>query len=159
MTTITKPPYFYLRISIYTLLILSVLLIALIKKPQFFKQLGLLPQQAEFWPLIGAGIREANAIEINKSQLQRWLKEKPQSLFLVDVRTPEEYRLGHIAGAVSVPLADFEAGNAIEVIKKQQQNRQLVTYCSSGWRSYKALTILKNHGITGWNLTGGYEAW
>jgi adenylyltransferase/sulfurtransferase len=45
------------------------------------------------------------------------------------------------------------------VIKKQQKNRQLVTYCASGWRSYKALTILKNHGVVGLNLTGGYQAW
>ena len=155
----TKPPYFYLRISIYTLLVLCLLLVALIKKPQFFDGLGLLPQQAEFWPLIGDGIRKANAIEIDKTQLQHWLKEKPQTLFLVDVRTPEEYQLGHIAGAISVPLADFESGNAFEVIKKQQKNRQLVTYCSSGWRSYKALTILKNHAVVGWNLTGGYDAW
>lgn len=155
----SKPAYFYLRVSIYTLLILCLLLVAVIKKPQFFNHLGLLPQQAEFWPLIGDGIRKANAIEIDKLQLRRWLKERPQSLFLVDVRTPEEYQLGHIAGAISVPLADFESGSAITVIKKQQKNRQLVTYCASGWRSYKALTILKNNGVVGWNLTGGYEAW
>ncbi len=155
----TKPPYFYLRISIYTLLILSVLLVAVIKKPRFFNRLGLLPQQAEFWPLLGDNIRKANAIEIDKPQLQRWLKEKPQTLFLVDVRTPEEYQLGHIAGAVSLPLAEFESGSAVALIKTQRKNRQLVTYCASGWRSYKALTILKNNGIIGWNLTGGYEAW
>lgn len=155
----TKPPYFYLRVSIYSLLVLCVLLVALIKKPQFFNELGLLPPQAEFWLLIGGGIRKANAEEIDKTQLRRWIQEKPQTLFLVDVRTPEEYQLGHIAGAVSVPLAEFESGSAIAVIKQQQKNRQLVTYCASGWRSYKALAILKNHGITGTNLTGGYEAW
>jgi rhodanese-related sulfurtransferase len=155
----TKSPYFYLRISIYTLLVLCILFVALIKKPQFFNQLGLLPQQAEFWPLIGDSIRKANATEIDKLQLRHWLKEKPQTLFLVDVRTPEEYQLGHIAEAISVPLADFESVRAIELIKKQQKNRQLVTYCASGWRSYKALTILKHHGVVGWNLTGGYETW
>lgn len=102
-----KSAYFYLRVSIYTLPTLC-LLLALIKKPQFFNNVGLLPQQAEFWPLIGNGIRKANAVA---------------------------------------------------VIKKQQKNRQLVTYCASGWRSYKALTILKNHGVVGLNLTGGYQAW
>jgi rhodanese-related sulfurtransferase len=155
----TKPIYFYLRLSVYSLLVLCLLLVTMIKQPKFFNQLGILPTQAQYWWLIGDGIRQANASEIDQLQLRRWLKEKPQTLFLVDVRTAEEYQLGHLETAVSIPLADFESGRAVERIKKHQLKRMLVTYCASGWRSYKALAILRDHNIAGSNLTGGYNAW
>jgi rhodanese-related sulfurtransferase len=66
---------------------------------------------------------------------------------IVDVRTPEEYKTGHIAGAVNIPL-DRLAGK-IESLKIK--NKPVITCCRSGARSGIASNMLKNAGIESYN--------
>lgn len=60
---------------------------------------------------------------------------------IVDVRTPEEYKQGHVANAINIP---------IEVISKTLQpvpkGKEIVVYCASGNRSGAATKILREHG-------------
>jgi hydroxyacylglutathione hydrolase len=73
----------------------------------------------------------------------------------LDVREPDEFGLGHLAGAVLVPLGAL-AGRTDEL----PAPRPLLTYCSAGERSATATSILERAGIGPvLNLKGGYGAW
>lgn len=62
---------------------------------------------------------------------------------LLDVRTPNEYELMHIKGAINMPVADIE-----KKIFIYEQNAQIMVYCSSGVRSKNAIEILNSLGYT-----------
>ena len=61
---------------------------------------------------------------------------------LLDVRTPKEYEVGHIAGSVNVSL-----GSLREKFKELDSAKTYITYCSHGLRSAKAESILKERGF------------
>lgn len=62
---------------------------------------------------------------------------------IVDVRTPEEFAIWHIPGAVNVPLGEIRA--ACEDWDREQPVR---LYCAVGFRSYLAHRILVQRGFT-----------
>ena len=74
---------------------------------------------------------------------------------LLDVRTPEEYRSGHIPGSKNIPL------QAIDKVASVAENKDtaLYVYCQSGARSRQAAGILKQMGYTNVNNIGGIAAY
>jgi rhodanese-related sulfurtransferase len=74
--------------------------------------------------------------------------------FLLDVRTPEEYADGHIAGAVNIPLA--ELGNQLSQVPT---DIPVVVYCRTGNRSAQAVTLLREAGYTNVLDMGGIVDW
>jgi phage shock protein E len=62
---------------------------------------------------------------------------------ILDVRTSDEFRAGHINGAKNIALQVLN-GN-IETIKKW--NKPIIACCRSGMRSGQATAILKQNGI------------
>ena len=81
--------------------------------------------------------------------------DQKKGMMLLDVRTDEEYKKGHIPGAVHVPLADIG-----DKIKKLKKDKELVVYCQSGNRSIWAIKRLMGMGYKNLsNLKGGYSAW
>lgn len=76
---------------------------------------------------------------------------------LLDVRTPDEYAEGHIAGAALVDVNDSSfVQQAIAMLDKQ---RPVAVYCRSGRRSARAASLLTEQGYTVTNLNGGVMAW
>lgn len=76
---------------------------------------------------------------------------------LIDVRTPEEFKEGHVDGAVNI---DFLSEDFSEKMSELDKDKPVLIYCRSGNRSGKAAVILKADGfkdIT--DLKGGYMAW
>jgi phage shock protein E len=61
---------------------------------------------------------------------------------LLDVRTPEEFREGHVDGAKNIPVQDL-ARRLGELGPKSQH---IVLYCRSGGRSAAAAQLLKSQG-------------
>ncbi|MBI5531673.1 MAG: rhodanese-like domain-containing protein [Deltaproteobacteria bacterium] len=61
---------------------------------------------------------------------------------LIDVRTPEEFAGGHIAGAVNIPLSDLQS----DVDRVGPKDAEYVLYCASGARSAAAARMLKSAG-------------
>lgn len=81
-----------------------------------------------------------------------WLRTGAQPL---DVREPDEFELGHMAGAVLVPL-----GNLARSAEGLPAGRPLLAYCGSGVRSMTAASILERLDVGPVvNLRGGYGAW
>ena len=74
---------------------------------------------------------------------------------LLDVRTPEEYRSGHIPGSRNISL------QAIDRVASVAENKDtaLYVYCQSGARSRQAAGMLKQMGYTNVNNIGGIAAY
>jgi len=76
---------------------------------------------------------------------------------MVDVRTPEEYKKGHLEGSLLLPVATV-SGKAASLLKDKK--RTLYVYCLSGSRSIQATDILLKLGYTNtFNMTSGLLAW
>jgi rhodanese-related sulfurtransferase len=76
------------------------------------------------------------------------------SMQLVDVRTPEEWRAGHIEGSLHIPLAELP--HRLEEI---DPGATTVVVCQIGQRSYMAAMYLRGQGMDAHNLDGGLERW
>ena len=61
---------------------------------------------------------------------------------VIDVRTPAEYKDGHVKGAINLPLQTL--GNNLNKLKKDQV---IITCCRSGSRSGMAKRMLKANGF------------
>ena len=75
-------------------------------------------------------------------------------LHLLDVREPDEWQAGHIAGSQHIPLGELRARVA-EVPK----DRTVLTVCRHGNRSDAAARGLRTLGYAVENLEGGVAAW
>ena len=78
------------------------------------------------------------------AQQAQVLIEKDQNVTLLDVRTVDEFKEGHIRGATLIPVSKLEANLAK---LKDSKNKQIVVYCRSGSRSVAASRILKANGL------------
>ncbi|MEU6377231.1 rhodanese-like domain-containing protein [Streptomyces sp. NPDC046909] len=75
---------------------------------------------------------------------------------LVDVREADEFRAGHIPGALHIPLARLESVSAARHLGTAQR---LVLVCRSGNRSRQAVALLAEHGVTAVDVIGGMRDW
>ena len=74
---------------------------------------------------------------------------------IIDVRTPREYKSGHLPDAVNIPLDDLR-GRAGELDTEQTA----ILYCGIGYRSYHGTKILAARGFKDVrNLSGGMSTW
>lgn len=75
---------------------------------------------------------------------------------VLDVRPPDEYAAGHIAGAVNVPLAELE-----KYLHKLKPKKEVVAYCRGPHcvLSYDAVAKLRARGIKARRLEEGYPEW
>ena len=74
---------------------------------------------------------------------------------LLDVRTPEEYREGHIPGSKNVPLQSLDKVTGMI----NHQDTPIFTYCYSGARSSQAVSALHRMGYTNVKNIGGIAAY
>lgn len=74
---------------------------------------------------------------------------------LLDVRTPDEYRQGHILGSKNVPL------HSISKVAGMINNKStpIFVHCLSGARSRQAAAVLKQMGYTNVKNIGGISAY
>jgi adenylyltransferase/sulfurtransferase len=74
---------------------------------------------------------------------------------LLDVREPYEWAIGHIDGALLIPLRDLR-----ERLGELSPDQPLVVYCHTGGRSRFAVQALRAAGFErAYNLTGGIDQW
>lgn len=73
---------------------------------------------------------------------------------LVDVRTPNEFKEGHIAGAVNIDLQQLSRR-----LDELPHDQPIVLYCRSGSRSATAANLLTQAGYDNVYDLGGVIAW
>ena len=74
---------------------------------------------------------------------------------LLDVRTPQEYREGHIPGSQNVPLQQLDKVEEVT----ENKDTVLYVYCRSGARSRQAVSLLNHMGYTNVHNIGGIAAY
>lgn len=128
----------------------------------------------EDWQEIEREIRQRfpDAPQLSTAELAARLREsgdpsdtagegRPPTPLLLDARTPEEYAVSQLPGAIFVP--DEEA--AAELIARAPRDRPVVVYCSVGWRSselaerLRARPELADRQAPIWNLEGSIFRW
>ncbi|MCL7411596.1 MAG: rhodanese-like domain-containing protein [Methanosarcinaceae archaeon] len=76
-------------------------------------------------------------------------------VFLLDVRTQEEFDEGYIEGAILIP--DYELASRLSELPEDEK---ILVYCRSGRRSVTASNILVDAGYTDvYNMLGGINGW
>jgi rhodanese-related sulfurtransferase len=87
------------------------------------------------------------------TQVQEMLGQFPGP-FLLDVRTPEEYKQGHVGGTELIPLNELSAKQ-----KRIPKDREVICICASGSRSSAAIRQLSVQGYKISNMRGGMSRW
>lgn len=77
---------------------------------------------------------------------------KDEGAFLLDTRTPFEYKQGNAEGFVNIPVDELR-----ERIDEIPADKRIYVMCQSGLRSYVATRILSNLGYDCYNFAGGYR--
>jgi hydroxyacylglutathione hydrolase len=75
-------------------------------------------------------------------------------LQILDVRSAEEWKLGHIPTAKHIYVPDL-----FDQISKIDRTKPVATYCGTGYRASIAASILKSKGFDVYNIPGSMSAW
>jgi rhodanese-related sulfurtransferase len=101
-----------------------------------------------------------------RAQAQSWLRDAARTTYLLDVRSPEEYAAGHIAGARHAPGGQLVQStdeycavrNARIVLCDPERVRAVMTaswLIQLGWRDVFVLTPEGHDGLSGWPVARG----
>ena len=100
----------------------------------------------------GAGCWFARSGNTSSAEARRMVSA---GALLLDVRSPEEFKAGHIEGAVNIPVQELE-GRMGELGAKE---KPIVVYCQSGGRSARAAAMLEGAGYTEIHNLGAMSRW
>jgi rhodanese-related sulfurtransferase len=85
-------------------------------------------------------------------------KISSKDALVFDVRTTEEFNLGHIKGSINIDFYDEKL--FVDFFQKINKTKPIYIYCRSGNRSKKSSEILKKIGfVKVYDLLGGYKNW
>ena len=102
-----------------------------------------------------ASAADTNVNHVNAEQARKLIADK--KVVVLDLRTPEEFAAGHIAGATNL---NFRAANFEKAIAALDKNQTYLLHCASGNRSTQALPAFKKLEFKSlYHLDGGIKAW
>ena len=94
---------------------------------------------------------------ISVQEARNLLADPPQGLIILDVRTPEEFSAGHLAGARNM---DFFGGQFERQMAELPKDAPLLLYCRTGRRSAAAAEALGKAGKTRiFHMHQGIQGW
>jgi len=75
---------------------------------------------------------------------------------VIDVRPPDEFALGHVPGAINVPLGTLESH-----LSELDSDKEVVAYCRGPWcvLSFEAVAALRGRGFRARRLEDGMPEW
>jgi rhodanese-related sulfurtransferase len=146
------------------------------KSPRSVSDVKILaPRQKAFWPWIGlllallaisslsitacgtapgAGAK-APAVQPDEISVDEAYQKYQEGVFLLDVRTQEEWDEYHAPNTTLIPLDELEGR-----LDELPQNEEIVVVCRSGNRSQVGRDILRNNGFEQTtSMSGGLKAW
>ena len=110
---------------------------------------------AEVDRIVGGYFADRDAMEpVGREELLARTREA--TVTVLDVRPAEEYAASHIAGAVSIPLAELE-----DRLDEIDPTTEIVAYCRGPWcvLSFEAIAVLRKHGLVARRLADGFPEW
>lgn len=106
-------------------------------------------------PIAIAGYTAQNIIDdgVKVVDWRELAKATPEKYALIDIRTEDEYKTGHLPNTVNIPL-----NNIREHLNEIPKDKKVVLLCSVGLRGYLAYRVLEGHGFTNiYNMNGGMK--
>ena len=104
-----------------------------------------------FWFAYSKGWIFANFESIDAKRAI-YLLENDNNVTLLDVRTIEEFKSGHLRDATLIPLQSLSTNLSM---LKDAKDKKIIVYCRTGSRSVSASRILEENGFTPLNVKGG----
>jgi len=93
---------------------------------------------------------------ITQKKFERMVKKK--NTVLLDVRSSDEYKAGHIPNAIQIDVLNPD--NFKKQIALLDKNKTYLVYCRTAKRSKTAMTIMKQSGFTRlYDLKDGFSKW
>lgn len=93
--------------------------------------------------------------DISSEEAEKMLSQ--ENVIIIDVRSPEEYALGHLPKSININVNDK---NFSEQLNNLDKDEKYLVYCRSGVRSVKAINIMKQAGFNKmYNLKTGIKGW
>ncbi len=97
---------------------------------------------------------ERNYTSVKVAEAYDLIKEGGD-VYILDVRTRDEYRKGHLRNAKNIPLSDID-----KRLSKIPRNKKVLVYCRDGARSVRAIRRLEVAGYTDLHhMHEGYRIW
>jgi rhodanese-related sulfurtransferase len=93
---------------------------------------------------------------VSQDQAYKDLQANPQ-IKVIDVRTRDEYRSGHIPNSVNVDVYGSFSTHIVKVCPDKTQRNYIV--CESGARASSAVSFMKREGYTDVHSIGGMGSW
>ncbi|WP_059009987.1 rhodanese-like domain-containing protein [Streptomyces specialis] len=81
----------------------------------------------------------------------------PEGAPLLDVREPDEWAAGHVAGSLHIPIG--QVVERIDEITEHAGDQRLYVVCKVGGRSAQVTAYLVRQGLDAANVHGGLHAW
>jgi NADPH-dependent 2,4-dienoyl-CoA reductase/sulfur reductase-like enzyme/rhodanese-related sulfurtransferase len=103
-------------------------------------------------PLNIAGMIASNVLR-GDAPLIHWEAVDHDRQTIIDVRHPDEFNADHYEGALNIPLEELR-----QRMKELSKDREILTYCAVGQRSYYASRALIQYGFNVRNVSGGYKS-
>jgi hydroxyacylglutathione hydrolase len=115
----------------------------------YSKFAGYLVGGIKAWKAAGFALAEIRQMDVHE------LNKRKARLQIVDVRSPREWKNGHVPGARHIFLPELR-----KRVKELDRKKPTAVYCASGYRASIAASILKEEGFDNlWNVPGSWEAW
>src|SRR5437660_4817430 len=124
-------------------------IVRLFVRTGFTKFAGYLIGGMKAWDAAGFPLERIGQMSVHE------LNERKTQLQIVDVRSPGEWKKGHVPGAKHIFVPELA-----KRIAELDRNKPTAVYCGSGYRASLATSILRPQGFTDlWNVPGSWEAW
>jgi hydroxyacylglutathione hydrolase len=115
----------------------------------YTKFAGYLTGGMKAWDAAGLPLERIGQMSVHE------LNERKSSLQVLDVRSPGEWKKGHVPGARHIFVPELR-----DRMNEIDRNKPTAVYCGSGYRASIATSILKPQGLNElWNVPGSWEAW
>lgn len=110
---------------------------------------------AEVRQVVGEYLESRDSLE-PLSRLELLDRLERDEVVVIDVRPPDEFRAGHIAGAVSIPAPELEAR-----LTELPHDKQIVAYCRGPFcvLAPEAVSLLRAQGFDARRLEDGFPEW
>jgi rhodanese-related sulfurtransferase/DNA-binding transcriptional ArsR family regulator len=110
---------------------------------------------AEVAQIVHTWFRRRDEMEpVSREDLARRMKKG--LVTIIDVRPPDEFELGHLPGAINVPIAELKGRLSLFAA-----GRDIVAYCRGPWcvMSFEAIATLRSKGFNARRLEDGLPEW
>jgi hydroxyacylglutathione hydrolase len=123
-------------------------IVRLFLRTGFSKFAGYLVGGMKAWDNAALPLAEIDQMTVHE------LKKRADEVQIVDVRSPDEWKGGHIPGAKHIFLPELEKKS-----RELDKDAPVAVYCDSGYRASLGTSILQKQGFHVHNIPGSWQAW